>query len=284
MKIILSRKGFDSSAGGCPSPILPDGRLLSLPIPDPQSPVTYDDINLPTNIVSDLTGGKISGRDGAHLDPDVLPESTKKRQAGWRPLFGQFGAAQSHLRNQGVGPGDLFLFFGLFRHAEYKDGRWQWSKTPPKHVLWGWLQIAEIWPAETTRLPRWARSHPHAGRGDLAGNTLYLASRQLELPGLAHPLPGAGAFPLFQAALQLTAPSARSVSQWRLPRWFYPSQGRPPLSYHQRPERWQQKPRWCELQAAARGQEFVLDSAQYPQAKRWVRQLISNHSADRKAC
>ena len=33
MKIILSRKGFDSSNGGCPSPIMPDGTLLSMPIP-----------------------------------------------------------------------------------------------------------------------------------------------------------------------------------------------------------------------------------------------------------
>ena len=33
MKIILSRKGFDSSSGGGPSPIV-DGRCLSLPIPE----------------------------------------------------------------------------------------------------------------------------------------------------------------------------------------------------------------------------------------------------------
>src|SRR5512137_1653099 len=33
MKIILSRKGFDSSLGGYPSPILPDGKMVSLPIP-----------------------------------------------------------------------------------------------------------------------------------------------------------------------------------------------------------------------------------------------------------
>lgn len=33
MKVILSRKGFDSANGGIPSPILPDGTLLSLPIP-----------------------------------------------------------------------------------------------------------------------------------------------------------------------------------------------------------------------------------------------------------
>lgn len=32
-KIILSRKGFDSKYGGIPSPILPDGAMLSFPIP-----------------------------------------------------------------------------------------------------------------------------------------------------------------------------------------------------------------------------------------------------------
>ncbi len=34
MKVILSRKGMDSTSGGIASPILPDGTLLSLPIPD----------------------------------------------------------------------------------------------------------------------------------------------------------------------------------------------------------------------------------------------------------
>ena len=33
MKIILSRKGFDSSAGKQANPIMPDGTLLSMPIP-----------------------------------------------------------------------------------------------------------------------------------------------------------------------------------------------------------------------------------------------------------
>lgn len=33
MKVIFSRKGFDSSYGGYPSPILPDNSLISIPIP-----------------------------------------------------------------------------------------------------------------------------------------------------------------------------------------------------------------------------------------------------------
>lgn len=39
MKVVLSRKGMDSRAGGIPSPILPDGMLLSLPIPNEKSGV-----------------------------------------------------------------------------------------------------------------------------------------------------------------------------------------------------------------------------------------------------
>ena len=36
MKIILSRKAFDSRHGGHASPILPDWTMLSLPIPRPR--------------------------------------------------------------------------------------------------------------------------------------------------------------------------------------------------------------------------------------------------------
>jgi hypothetical protein len=34
MKVVLSRKEFDSATGGGPRPILSGGRLLSLPIPE----------------------------------------------------------------------------------------------------------------------------------------------------------------------------------------------------------------------------------------------------------
>ena len=33
MKVIFSRKGFDWSNGNSPSPVTPDGTLLSIPIP-----------------------------------------------------------------------------------------------------------------------------------------------------------------------------------------------------------------------------------------------------------
>ena len=72
MRLILSRKGFDSSAGGCPSPVLPDDSLCVLPIPDRQSRIRYDDVLFEKRrlgkIARDLTGGRIRGGDGAHLE------------------------------------------------------------------------------------------------------------------------------------------------------------------------------------------------------------------------
>ena len=60
MKIILSRKGFDSSNGGIPSPILPDGTLLSLPIPGKFDNLSFDDLNYNgvsfSNILRQLRG------------------------------------------------------------------------------------------------------------------------------------------------------------------------------------------------------------------------------------
>jgi len=45
-RLILSRKGFDAKAGGVASPILRDGRIYSLPIPqDYPSPAKYRDLN-----------------------------------------------------------------------------------------------------------------------------------------------------------------------------------------------------------------------------------------------
>ncbi len=75
MKLVLSRKGFDSSAGGFPSPIFPDGRMLSLPIPDKQGVTTYKDVATSVGPMSDLLqqlGGQHPWCDTpAHLDPDL---------------------------------------------------------------------------------------------------------------------------------------------------------------------------------------------------------------------
>ncbi len=135
MRLILSRKGFDSSSGGCPSPIFPDGTMISLPIPDKRSPVRYRDLtwrgrNL-GDVVEALARGKVKRTFGAHLDPD-LRRGALRRPAGWRASLGQIGAAQGHLRKQRVVPGDLFLFWGLFRAV---DADLRWAGRPEHRIL-----------------------------------------------------------------------------------------------------------------------------------------------------
>ena len=165
MKIVLSRKGFDSTTGGGPSPIL-DEALISLPIPDAHGSVRFSDVEPSIGrLVSDLTGGRIESDAPAHLDPDLRRGALRRRPDGWRPAFGQVGPAQGHLARCGVGVGDLFLFFGLFRQAyeDPRDGRVRWvPDARNQHVIFGWMEVEEV-----LRLHRdgpmhaGLRCHPH---------------------------------------------------------------------------------------------------------------------------
>ena len=281
MRVMLSRKGFDSSAGRVPSPILPDGRLLSLPIPDRQSPIRYGDLRFDElnvgAVVATLTGGRIPVTHFAHLDPDLRRDSLP-REPGWRPLFGQTGAAQGHLRKNRVQTGDLFLFFGLYQPTVREGERLVYAPgSRPQHVLWGWLQIDEIVTVDTLpdgALP-WARYHPHFHRRPEPNNTVYVAREQLALDGLeSASVPGGGTFPTFDPRLRLTAPDSDKPSQWELPGWFHPGPDRPPLTYHADVQRWSIQGDTVRLSSAARGQEFVLDTAHYPEATRWIADLL----------
>jgi len=281
MKLILSRKGFDSSAGGVPSPIFPDGRMLSLPIPDKRSPIHYDAIKYEGEsiapLVSSLTRGRIKPHYGAHFDPDLSIESLP-RFDGWRPIFGQTGASQGHLCKNGVQPGDLFLFFGFFRRTTFANGKYAWLKgSRPIHAIWGWLQIGEILPVDIGkgRLYDWAMYHPHCYWDPDKNNFLYISSSDLSLGRVViEDIGGAGTFPRFSATRQLTAPSASNPSLWKLPEWFFPRKGRRPLTYHSDMGRWRTTGDGTELRTAGRGQEFILDCDEYPETFSWLSQLI----------
>jgi len=280
VKLILSRKGFDSSYGGGASPILPDGALLSLPIPDAHGTVTYGELAWGEvalgPLVAALTRGRIQPHHRAHLDPDLY-RAIMPRAKGWRPLFGQDGAAQSHLANQGVGVGDLFLFFGWFRAVGIVDGAYRYSQqAPDQQVIYGWLQVGSILQgAQLPQLaPAWAAHHPHCVGGRGARNTLYIAADQLTLAGAATGLPGAGLVPTYHSRYCLTAPGALRTL-WQLPRWFYPHPERPPLTYHRDLTRWSLTDEFAYLRSATRGQEFVLDTTYYPEALGWVRGLLA---------
>lgn len=290
MKIILSRKGFDSGSGGVPSPIFPDGQLLSLPIPDKSSKITYKRLSgnswaTVAELIGDLKAhrpnhGELKTDDGAHLDPD-LEQSRLPRKPGWRPLFGQADSAQSHLQNHGVDRGDIFLFFGLFRAVEKVDGHWRYLQhQQQKHVIWGWFQIDELIDLRQRRPDwNWAWYHPHFSLETRSKNVLYVAKRSLELPGLtACNLPGAGTFPQIMPDLQLTRPGSKLVSCWLLPKWIHPCGRRSVLTYHRNPSRWGTTLGGTILSTVGRGQEFVLDCSDYPEALNWLTDLVERCS------
>lgn len=289
MKIVFSRKGFDGGTGKVASPILPSGELCSLPIPEGlagRHAVHYADLCYGEHgmgkLVCDLTRGRMRAEHLVHLDPDLNRESLGKagRLPGWRPLFGQAGAAERHLQNAGVQAGDLFLFYGWFRRVELRSGMYRYVRDAPDlHVLFGWLQIERrVSVARREGIPDWARYHPHCRRAQLSTlDSLYIAAEKLNLPEVSMKVraAGAGVFRRYRPSLCLTNTDPyRSRRLWRLPEWMYPTEGKTPLTYHARQEAWGRESGYTLLRTAGRGQEFVLDCEEYPQAVEWAGSVI----------
>ncbi|MBI4596635.1 MAG: hypothetical protein HY730_09730 [Candidatus Tectomicrobia bacterium] len=290
MKVILSRKGFDSGNSKMPSPIMPDGTPLSLPIPRRRGYCrSYDDLlfrgQTLGDIIRDLANGGLPFDDNAHADPDLEKERLP-RKVGWRPIFGQTGGNQSHLENEGVGIGDIFLFFGWFRHTAITPvGRLAYvGPRDGVHALFGWLQIGEIHRANVNlagALPSWMHDHPHVASPDSfdSNNTIYVARERLKLGVDELSIPGGGTFPRFTPALRLTGPEGPRTC-WKLPKWFRPGAEKPPMSYHGDRSRWSTIGDHTILRTVARGQEFVLDTRHYPEAHPWIASLFEAGEGD----
>ena len=283
MRLILSRKGFDSSAGGVASPILPKEKICSLPIPvQIDDGLRFNHVKYPGHdpkielaaLVQDLTKKSLNKKNFVHLDPDLRRDSLETRGGGWLPSFGQSDSAAAHLFNQGVGVGDFFLFFGWFRRVECLRKKWQFRlDTPDLHLIFGWLQVGQVFHEhKISQLPKWLQSHPHAcGHSAKArNNVIYVAKHKLDIDGLAE-IDGGGVFDTFSPTRVLTAEEAASRSIWKLPSWFA---AEPRLSYHRNADRWKLSNSTCQLQTVGRGQEFVLDCENRPEAITWIRSLF----------
>ena len=244
MRIIFSRKGFDSSAGGGPSPIV-DGRPISMPIPaGAASQTSFGDLGL-GDLASWASRGKFAAGDLCHHDPMFLADRTC--------AFGQCGAAQTHLERQGVGLGDVFVFFGLFAERG-SDGR----RGEPHHRIFGYLRVEEMIP-----LSRGAPAglidlkHPHALKMHGSNDVIWRGEGQVADHA--------------SDDLRLTVPGG-PPSIWNRPDWLR----RGGLSYHDRPERWLPGKR---LKSVARGQEFVADIGQRTAPRVWLERVIEQIKA-----
>ncbi len=282
MRLVLSRKGVDSSSGGIPSPIMPDGTLVPLPIPSRYGPKTYTELSVNGYELGPLVGDlapRMKPKYLCHLDPDLDARSCP-RPDGWRPAFGQIESAQVHLGKHGIGTGDLFLFFGWFRQVEKVGARWRFARNAPNlHVLFGWLTVGETVPLvdKESCVERLAayRDHPHLHIWDRTPNCLYIAGDKLKTASGQHR--GAGLFGKFADSRVLTDTSQSNRSVWKLPAWFHPEKGTS-LSYHEDGDRWQKAGNSCVLQSVARGQEFVLNVSDQAPLQGWLGKIFADAS------
>ncbi len=217
-----------------------DKRPKSLPIPanGGLSRTSYGDLGL-GDLAQAASRGKLGAADLCHHDPMFLDNG--------RAILGQCGAAQTHLERQGVGVGDVFVFFGLFREEGGK----------PHHRIFAYLQVDEVLPLVDVPPERMRELErlgvPHAIGLHAANDTAYLgkgctAARASD-------------------ALRLTVPEG-PPSLWQVPRWLRETG----LSYHDRADRWREGGR---LQSVARGQEFVADIGGRQDAREWLDAIIA---------
>lgn len=273
MKIVISRKGFDSQYGGYPNPVLPDGRMISLPIPSDDK-IKYSNLKVHKNLTYFGLMKQLNPRikynykwhiltenTKCHLDPDIN-DSCLKRHISWTPIFGQIGAAQTHLENEDIGESDLFLFFGTFRKTIKQNDMYQFDSSPEFHAIYGYLQIGKVISFDNnTEFPEWMEYHPHT-QADSSGfggnNTIYVARDRLTWQP---DMPGAGLLS-FNKKLLLTK-IGYSKSKWNLPPFFKEVK----ISYHSE-KSWKNG----YFQSVSKGQEFVIHSNK--KIEKWVKDIL----------
>jgi len=278
-RLVLSRKGFDSTYGGVPSPII-DGIPIMLPIPEDaaHSEVTlrYDEIPSPIreyptygDILAAI-GGRIRNSDKAHLDPDISA-SHHPGTRQWKPMFGQCDAAQGLLEKY-IGDGDIFLFFGWFREVERRNGGQLRYVGDHMHLIHGWLQVGCMLDPKVQEPPYTPCDHPHFRAPARNKNTVYVGAERLSF---CH-LPGAGSFRKYHPALRLTDPCERNRrSYWRLPSFFYCDDPDGRMTYHVN-RKWRNQPPYSYVCSAPIGQEFVFDLRNCTsEAHQWLAELLS---------
>jgi hypothetical protein len=211
-KVILSRKGFDSSAGGKPSFIF-GNRLITLPIPgNGGSGVSYDQLVFngltPLDQVMQEVG--IRSYSDCHLDPDLERKTVPLRHPEWKAAFGQADMSEKRLKKHNVGVGDLFLFYGWFRAIHMVNGKYTYIRNAPDlHIIYGYMEVDEVHDLSDSTVLKLDHlaSHPHVVyRGSYGKDNRIYAGKKA---GVFH----------FNKSLVLTQDGG-TRSCWELPVFF----------------------------------------------------------------
>jgi hypothetical protein len=270
-KIIFSRKGFDSTYGKGASALMPNGDMISFPIPVdnkkyphekgiPYSKAAYQNKSY-QQWMQEL---ELPHYDLCHLDPDLI-SSAYPRPEGWNGIFGQAGAAAKHLKNQKVGVGDIFLFFGSFKRTCIQAGKLKFTDAPEQHMLFGFLKVGAVYEQEDFhKIQHIYGEHPHLQNHrtetiSYVNNTVYVANRKEDY----------GIFN-YNKTLVLTR-EGFSKSFWELPSFFYDE--RIGITYH-KAEKYEKLNEKMVFKTVGRGQEFVVD--EHPKVTAWAENLLAN--------
>ncbi len=262
--LVISRKGFDATAGGVASPILENGDMFSVPIPQKtQSPSRYRDLRFNEfsgeEILNFIGAKSISSKDFCHNDPLL---------SGKKGIFGQAGGAQGELDNFGIEKGDLFLFFGWFRQYQQRG--------PDLHHLFGWLEVEKIIKGNleiVNFLSKNGLSHPHGteDKKQFKNNTIYIASRNLTFSDSVRDLMGHGRFKRTAKNLILTE-EGKTRSRWRLPKEYFSGT----KNLFRNRLKWKDEEK-CLVNCTGIGQEFILNTHDNPSVIDWASHLINQY-------
>jgi len=188
MKIIFSKKGFDSCYGGYPNIIDEKGNFIIIPIPLSQEEQSsakykgqfYNEIKcyeksiyeyMKENNIQKIKNGKaepisINNEDiPCHADPNI--HNFFKCEKSFSGSLGQIKSALKQLTNCKVEKDDIFLFYSWFKDKESHQD---------KQIIWGYLKIDNIIKnpqklseEERTKLfndNSWLRYQPHWTNSD----------------------------------------------------------------------------------------------------------------------
>ena len=291
MKVILSRKSMDSKYGGIPSPIFQTEnghkKFYPLPIPFEQSDVEYSDLNLFDNFsvwdfIKDVSPN-YKHLKTCHLDPDLRENYLPNRPKNWQRSFGQVGNSQSHLKRNNVTKGDIFLFYGWFKFAELKNGKFSYKKSEKYpngfHAIYGYLQVDEIYKPNTDSIPEWLLQHAHvinkgSGYFEPSNNSVYTSKMLIDYPKDQFNKNGSICF-TFSDDLILTKPGKKRTV-WELSSILHPDNG-VNLTYNPK-NKWSKNGEKAILNAAGIGQEFVFTTDPKEAVEKWCIDLIKYHS------
>ncbi len=275
MKIVFSRKGFDSEYGGIPSVIWPETKeMLSFPIPvtsEEEDGYLAEKMSFkghPLDILLSSLKYK-SARVGQkfHFDPMIQSLLPEKLSIG---AFGQSGAALGHLTKEKITEGDIFLFFGTFCECywEAKELR-RFKLMNSFHAIWGFLKVdchIDIGPIpseheqELRKVHPWLKNHPHIQnrkKYNKSANRIYFGKKF-------------GTF-RYDELLRLSKNNFKR-SIWELPEAFREAD----LSYAKLADIQKDAP-LVDLKTPGKGQEFVLRNPNEG-IRDWVNSIVNRET------